>query len=72
MSNDELLSKKLEELRRACESNKMEETEITILKKEKGKLIRPVDRLVDQPTSSNSGCSKTTSRDRGCRKFIRQ
>jgi hypothetical protein len=34
MSNDELLSKKLEELRQAQESNKMKESEIAILKKE--------------------------------------
>ena len=34
MSNDELLSKKLDELRQARESNKLKESEITMLKKE--------------------------------------
>ena len=34
MSNDELLSKKLDELRQARESNRMKESEIAILKKE--------------------------------------
>ena len=34
MNNDELLSKKMDELRQARETNKMKETEIAMLKKE--------------------------------------
>jgi hypothetical protein len=34
MSNEELLNKKMDELRQARETNKMKETEIAVLKKE--------------------------------------
>lgn len=55
MSNDELLSKKLDELRQARESNKLKESEIVMLKKEIGWLKQELRERNAEMTTMRAG-----------------